>query len=88
MKTISPFFSSQERMVQGILVEGGKMLRYGAKTIPDGGYYSMPRYYGNGFLIVGDAAGFLNPRRLKGIHLAIKSGMLAAEVILVAISLP
>jgi len=63
------------------ILEGGKMLRYGAKTIPDGGYYSMPRYYGDGFLIAGDSAGFLNPRRLKGIHLAIKSGILAAESI-------
>ena len=39
----------------------------------------MPRSYGDGFLIVGDSAGFLNSARLKGIHLGIKSGMLAAE---------
>jgi electron-transferring-flavoprotein dehydrogenase len=63
------------------ILEGGKMVRYGAKTIPEGGYYSMPRYFGDGFLIAGDSASFLNPRRLKGIHMAIKSGMLAAESI-------
>ncbi|HXI14695.1 MAG TPA: electron transfer flavoprotein-ubiquinone oxidoreductase [Thermoanaerobaculia bacterium] len=61
------------------LLEGGKMIGAGAKAIPEGGYYSMPRMYGEGFLIVGDSAGYLNGARLKGIHLAIKSGMLAAE---------
>src|SRR5439155_20822254 len=43
------------------------------------GYYSMPRSYGDGFMITGDSAGYLNGARLKGIHLGIKSGMLAAE---------
>jgi len=61
------------------LLEGGKMIAAGAKAIPEGGYFSMPRMYGDGFLIVGDSAGYLNGARLKGIHLAIKSGMLAAE---------
>jgi electron-transferring-flavoprotein dehydrogenase len=61
------------------LLEGGKMISAGAKAIPEGGYYSMPRSYGDGFLITGDSAGYLNGARLKGIHLAIKSGMLAAE---------
>ena len=61
------------------LLEGGKMIAAGAKAIPEGGYFSMPRQYGDGFLILGDAAGYLNGARLKGIHLAIKSGMLAAE---------
>lgn len=65
-------------LVQKIL-EGGKMLHYGAKTIPEGGYYSIPKIYHNGLLMIGDSAGFLNSQRLKGIHLAIKSGMLAAE---------
>jgi len=63
------------------VLDGGKMLRYGAKTIPEGGYFSMPKLYGDGFLIVGDSAGFLNSMRLKGIHLAIKSGIIAAETI-------
>ncbi|HXB20927.1 MAG TPA: electron transfer flavoprotein-ubiquinone oxidoreductase [Candidatus Solibacter sp.] len=61
------------------LLEGGKMIRYGAKSMPYGGWYSMPKLAGNGWMIVGDAGGFLNAQRLKGIHLAIKSGMLAAE---------
>lgn len=61
------------------ILEGGKMIAAGAKAIPEGGYFSMPRLYGHGFLIVGDAAGYLNGARLKGIHLGIKSGMLAAE---------
>ena len=61
------------------LLEGGKMIRYGAKTMPYGGWYSIPPLAGSGWMIVGDSAGFLNSQRLKGIHLAIKSGMLAAE---------
>ncbi|MEA2325165.1 MAG: electron-transferring-flavoprotein dehydrogenase, partial [Thermoanaerobaculia bacterium] len=61
------------------LLEGGKMISAGAKAIPEGGYFSMPRMFGEGFLIAGDSAGYLNGARLKGIHLGIKSGMLAAE---------
>ena len=67
------------------LLEGGKMIRYGAKTIAAGGYFAMPQMYGDGFLLVGDCAGFLNSQRLKGIHSAIKSGMLAAEAIFEAL---
>jgi electron-transferring-flavoprotein dehydrogenase len=70
--------------VKGLL-DGGEMLRYGAKTIPEGGYFSIPATATDGALIVGDAAGFLNAQRLKGIHLAIKSGMLAAETIFEAL---
>lgn len=61
------------------LLDGGQMLRYGAKTIPEGGYFSIPSTAMDGALMVGDSAGFLNSQRLKGIHLAMKSGMLAAE---------
>jgi len=61
------------------LLEGGKPIAYGAKAIPEGGWYSMPKLYADGLLLAGDAGGFLNGGRLKGIHLAIKSGMLAAE---------
>ncbi len=63
------------------LLAGGKLLLAGAKTVPEGGYWSQPRLYGDGFLIAGDGASFLNALRLKGIHTAIKSGMLAAEAI-------
>jgi electron-transferring-flavoprotein dehydrogenase len=62
-------------------IEEGKLLSYGAKAVPEGGYYAMPRLYADGLLVVGDAAGFLNAQRLKGIHLAVKSGMMAAETI-------
>src|SRR5262249_54537682 len=61
------------------LLRGGKMIRYGAKTFPYGGWYAMPQLAGNGWMMVGDSASLLNSQRLKGIHLAIKSGMLAAE---------
>jgi electron-transferring-flavoprotein dehydrogenase len=61
------------------MLQGGKMIRYGAKSMPVGGWYSMPPLAGHGWMIVGDSAGFLNAQRQKGIHLAIKSGMLAAE---------
>ena len=57
------------------------MIRYGAKAIPEGGLHAMPRFYADGLCMIGDSAGFLNGLRLKGIHLAIKSGMLAAEAI-------
>ena len=67
------------------LLDGGKMIRYGAKTIAAGGFFAMPRMYGDGFLLVGDCAGFLNSQRLKGIHSAIKSGMLAAKTIFEAL---
>jgi len=61
------------------LLGGGKMIRYGAKSLPYGGWWALPPLAGAGWMIIGDSAGFLNSQRLKGIHLAIKSGMLAAE---------
>jgi electron-transferring-flavoprotein dehydrogenase len=70
--------------IAGIL-EGGKMAFYGAKALPEGGWWSLPRSAGDGFLIIGDSAGFLNGERLKGIHLGMKSGMLAAETIFEAL---
>jgi electron-transferring-flavoprotein dehydrogenase len=63
------------------VLAGGKMLKYGAKTINTSGYWTMPRLYADGVLIVGDSASFLNGQRIKGIHTAMKSGMLAAETI-------
>ncbi len=67
------------------LLEGGKMVGYGAKTISGGGYFSMPKLYADGLLLVGESGGFLNMMRLKGIHLSMKSGMLAAETIFEAL---
>jgi electron-transferring-flavoprotein dehydrogenase len=68
------------------MLEGAKLLRYGAKAIPEGGLFAMPRPYAGGLLLTGDSGGFLNGMRLKGIHLAVKSGMLAAEVAFEAIA--
>ena len=62
-------------------LEGGEVISYGAKAIPEGGWFARPTSYFDGGLLVGDSGGFLNSMRLKGIHLAIKSGMLAAETI-------
>ena len=54
-------------------------MRYGAKALPEGGWNTIPRSCMDGALIAGDAGGFLNSMRLKGIHLAMRTGMLAAE---------
>jgi len=62
-------------------IDGARLVSYGAKTIAEGGYYCMPKTYGDGFLIIGEAAGILDAMKLKGIDLAMKSGMLAAETI-------
>jgi len=67
------------------ILEGGKMIRYGAKTIAAGGWHTMPQIYASGVLLIGDCAAFLNGQRLKGIHTAMKSGMLAAETIFEAL---
>ena len=66
-------------------LKGGKMIEYGAKTMPEGGWYSIPKLYSDNVLIVGDSAGFLAMPALKGVHLAIRSGMLAAETALTAL---
>jgi len=63
------------------ILSNGKLIRYGAKTAPVGGYYSIPKLAFEGGVIVGDSANLFNSKRLKGIHVAIKSGILAAETI-------
>lgn len=63
------------------ILKGGRMVEYGAKTLPEGGYYSIPKLYVDNALIVGDSAGMLAMPALKGVHLAIKSGMLAAQTV-------
>ena len=68
----------QHPFVAGLL-DGGQMVRYGAKALPEGGWNTIPQPYMDGALIAGDAGGFLNSMRLKGIHLAMRTGMLAAE---------
>jgi electron-transferring-flavoprotein dehydrogenase len=73
-------------LVHGLLA-GGKRVAWGAKTIPEGGFLSLPdRLSFPGGLLVGDSAGFVNVPALKGIHYAMKSGMLAAETALDAIA--
>jgi len=68
-------------LFRGIL-EGGEMVEWGAKTIPEGGYHSLPeRRHGSGICMVGDAAGYVDVASLKGIHYAMHSGMLAARTI-------
>lgn len=63
------------------LIEGGKLVHYGAKTIPEGGFYSVPRLASPGLLVVGDSAAMVNVPKLKGIHYAMKAGMLAADTV-------
>jgi electron-transferring-flavoprotein dehydrogenase len=62
------------------ILEGGEMLEWGAKTIPEGGWWSIPeRLSGNGLLIAGDAAGLVDVPSLKGVHYAMWSGIYAAR---------
>jgi electron-transferring-flavoprotein dehydrogenase len=68
------------------VLESGRLLRYGAKTISTGGYWALPRGHAPGALLIGDAAGYVDARRMKGIHLAMKTGMLAAESVFAALT--
>jgi electron-transferring-flavoprotein dehydrogenase len=62
------------------LLEGGERIEWGAKTIPSGGFHSLPKQlHAPGLLMCGDGVGMVNIARLKGIHYAIESGRLAAE---------
>ncbi len=61
------------------ILGGGKVVKYGAKAVTIGGWGSIPKLYTDGAMIVGDSASFLNPLRVKGIHLSMKSAMCAAE---------
>ncbi len=64
------------------ILEGGELLEWGAKTIPEGGYHALPdRLSGDGLVIVGDAAGLVDVASLKGIHYAMRSGIMAAGAI-------
>jgi electron-transferring-flavoprotein dehydrogenase len=67
-------------------LEGGEMVEWGAKTIPEGGYYALPaRRSGDGVVLLGDAAGFVDVPSLKGIHYAMHSGIYAARTIFAAL---
>ncbi len=68
------------------MLEGGEMVEWGAKTIPEGGYWSVAkRRHGDGLIVVGDAAGYVEVSSLKGIHYAMHSGILAARQIFEAL---
>jgi electron-transferring-flavoprotein dehydrogenase len=67
------------------MLKGGKVIAYGGKTLPAGGYYSMPKLYGDGWMACGDSASMVDVQKLKGIHLAMKSGMLAGQTIVDAL---
>jgi electron-transferring-flavoprotein dehydrogenase len=67
-------------------LEGGEMVEWGAKTIPEGGFYAIPhRRHGDGALLCGDSAGFVEVASLKGVHYAMQSGMFAARAIFEAL---
>jgi len=68
------------------ILKGGKLVEYGAKTLPEGGHYAIPKLYVDNALIIGDSAGLVAMPALKGIHLAIRSGMLAAQAAADALS--
>lgn len=61
------------------MLSGGQVVAYGGKTLPAGGWYSMPKLYGHGWMVCGDSASMVDVQKLKGIHLAMKAGMLAGE---------
>jgi len=67
------------------LLKGGQVVSSGVKTIPEGGYYALPKLFTDGALLIGDAAGFVNMEKIKGIHYAIRSGMCAADAICEAV---
>jgi electron-transferring-flavoprotein dehydrogenase len=67
-------------LVKGVL-DGGERVAWGAKALPGGGYWSMPKLSMPGALIAGDAGGMVDTAALKGVHHSVKSGMLAAEAI-------
>ena len=67
-------------------LEGGKLLEWGAKTIPEGGYYALPeRRSGDGLMLIGDTVGLVDVPSLKGIHYAMQSGMYAARAAFAAL---
>jgi electron-transferring-flavoprotein dehydrogenase len=68
------------------LLAGGSVIKAGTKTVPEGGWWSRPKSYGDGFLILGDAGSLLNIARLKGIHTALESGRLAGETVAEALA--
>ena len=83
--SLDPHFLLQEAKTHPLfrkVLEGGQPVEWGAKTIPEGGYYALPsRLSGDGVLVAGDSAGFVNVPTLKGVHYAMYSGIFAARAI-------
>lgn len=79
LATHEAFLRLKKHPMVAEIIEGGEVKEYGAKTLPEGGYYAMPQFAVDGAVMVGDSAGFLNAMRLKGLHLAMRSGTLAAD---------
>ncbi len=67
------------------LLQGATLIEFGAKTLPEGGYLSIPKLYDDNFMIVGDSAGLVAMPALKGVHLAVTSGMCAAKTAVLAL---
>ena len=92
LDTTDPLFDPH-RMLQQLkthpfifdMIKGGKVITYGGKSLPAGGWFSMPKLYHDGMMVIGDSASMIDVKRLKGIHLGMKAGMLAAETALESI---
>jgi len=85
---LSPYEEFQKFKLHPIVKQvlcGGERLEYGARTVVEGGLQALPELCFSGGVLVGDCAGFLNVPKIKGVHNAIKSGILAADSILTAI---
>jgi electron-transferring-flavoprotein dehydrogenase len=67
------------------LLKDGKIIQYGGNTAPMGGYFSIPKLFFEGGLLVGDSANLFISQKIKGVHVAMRSGMLASEVIFEAL---
>ncbi len=86
---LSPFEEFQRFKTHPLirnLLEGGERIAYGARALNEGGFQSQPKLTFPGGLLIGDAAGFLNVPKIKGIHTAMQSGMIAAKACIKAIS--
>lgn len=92
LDTTDPLFDPH-RMLQQLkthpfvydMIKGGKVVTYGGKSLPAGGWFSMPKLYHDGMMVIGDSASMVDVKKLKGIHLGMKAGMLAAETALESI---
>ena len=86
---LNPFAELQRFKTHSLvrdILSGGERIAYGARALNEGGWQSLPKLTFPGGLLIGDAAGFLNVAKIKGIHTSMKSGMLAAEACLAALS--